>query len=434
MAAPIEVIFTSEGTGQLWNTCVLDLHSGTTLATYKGGASVPRTLCLLAEQYILSAVHNKSLIHVWSLQKREQLQLKMVCPGRVSGLAVSPEGSYCVAAVDEKLHLWQVCTGNLLLVLSRHYQTVRCIKFTDDGSHFISAGEDHLVLVWNLASVLADVQGKKVDPVHVWSAHSLPVTDVHIGCGGCRARVATASLDHTVKLWDIVSGDLLVSFIYDCSILSVAMDTAEYRLFAGGSNGKIYQANLFEKPVTKEHHIGSEQEETRGLVFTGHSKQVTCLSVNMDSSLLVSGSHDCSVKLWDIQSRQCIRTLAHKGPVTNLVISPTPPGVSSSEWKTSLPLQQFKRQLFTAEDQAEDQTLHIKIKRSKRDEGEKGSSGTFVEHCLLEEGLQTLGSTKGSNSEETHELKAHIAQLQTANKELYQFTMKNILHDKDNST
>ena len=45
----------------------------------------------------------------------------------------------------------KVASGNLLVILSRHYQRVSCLKFTDDGSHFLSSGEDNLVLVWKMA-------------------------------------------------------------------------------------------------------------------------------------------------------------------------------------------------------------------------------------------------------------------------------------------
>ena len=45
----------------------------------------------------------------------------------------------------------KVASGNLLVILSRHYQLVSCLKFTDDGSHFLSSGEDNLVLVWKMA-------------------------------------------------------------------------------------------------------------------------------------------------------------------------------------------------------------------------------------------------------------------------------------------
>ena len=38
-----------------------------------------------------------------------------------------------------------------MAVVGRHYQNVNVIKFTDNGSHFVSGGEDNLVIVWSLA-------------------------------------------------------------------------------------------------------------------------------------------------------------------------------------------------------------------------------------------------------------------------------------------
>lgn len=48
------------------------------------------------------------------------------------------------------MHIGQVCTGNLLAVLSQHYQPVSVLRFTDDGVHFVSGGEDGRVIVWKL--------------------------------------------------------------------------------------------------------------------------------------------------------------------------------------------------------------------------------------------------------------------------------------------
>lgn len=40
---------------------------------------------------------------------------------------------------------------------------------------------------------------------------------------------------------------------------------------------------------------------------------MTCLSVSTDGSILLSGSHDESVRLWDVKSKQCLRTVPLKG-------------------------------------------------------------------------------------------------------------------------
>ena len=47
--------------------------------------------------------------------------------------------------------------------------------------------------------------------------------------------------------------------------------------------------------------------------FCGCSKDVTCLVTSLDDTLLVSGSKDATVKVWDVCSLQCVRTLTHKG-------------------------------------------------------------------------------------------------------------------------
>ena len=41
----------------------------------------------------------------------------------------------------------------------------------------------------------------------------------------------------------------------------------------------------------------------------GHFGPVNSLSFSSDGSKIASGSHDCSVKLWDVTSGQCLQTL-----------------------------------------------------------------------------------------------------------------------------
>ncbi|KAL4219641.1 WD repeat-containing protein 18 [Mactra antiquata] len=413
----MEVLITSDISGQLWNACIWDINTGTSLTSYKGESTNHRGLCILGNQYLLGASCTKPLIHVWALQRREQHHLKIICPGKVTALTVSKDGTYCVAAAGEKLHIWQVCTGNLLAVLSRHYQTVNVVRFTDNGSHFISGGEDNLIIVWSISSIMSSIHNhtRKPDPVRIWSNHSLPITDLYVGKGGSQARVVSSSLDQTCKIWDMVSGELLHTIIFPCSIMSVTMDTAEYRMISGGSNGDIYCVNMYGQPIRKERHIDTQDNENV-TCFKGHSKQVTCLSISMDGTKLVSGSHDSSVKIWDIFSGQCLRSLPHKGPISNAMIIPTPPAVHNPEIKPTMPLQAFKRNLYTGDDS--EGYININLHNTCNVLDQQYTDLTDLEEKQSKESnIETLTA-------ELHEVKAK-------NKDLYLYTINEILHNKD---
>lgn len=81
------------------------------------------------------------------------------------------------------------------------------------------------------------------------------------------------------------------------------------------------------QPRTLEHHV--TEEEKKSCCMVGHTRQVTCLSVSLDGTTVASGSDDTTVRIWSSSSRQCLRTLPHKGPVTNVVIAIPPPGTSN---------------------------------------------------------------------------------------------------------
>ncbi|XP_042694188.1 WD repeat-containing protein 18 isoform X2 [Centrocercus urophasianus] len=311
MAAPMEVALVSDAAGPLCNCSVWELHSGSALPGYRGGNTGPRGLALLGGEHLLGAQLGKSYINVWELQRKDQLQQKIICPGPVTCLTASPNGLYILAGVAESIYLWEVSNGNLLAILNRHYQDLTCLCFTDDSSHFLSGAKDCLALVWNLYSVLQAEPSQIPDPRHVWSRHSLPITDMCCGFGGPLARAATASLDQTAKLWEISSGELLLSVLFDVGIMAVTLDLSEYHMFCGGMDGSIFQVDLCAWPVQRDRTFQTEREN--GKIFKGHRNQVTCLSVSTDGSLLLSGSHDETVRLWDIQSKQCLKTMNHKG-------------------------------------------------------------------------------------------------------------------------
>lgn len=155
------------------------------------------------------------------------------------------------------------------------------------------------------------------------------MTDLHVGSGAaCMARVVSASADQTVRLWDLGTGHCLFTFLFDHVVSSVIMDPCEYHLYAGLFNGEIVQVSLFNIAEANAPGVGATIEakttstdtsaNPRVKALTRHKARVTCLSTSFDASALASSSEDGDACIWDLRSRQVIRTLPHKGAVTNL--------------------------------------------------------------------------------------------------------------------
>ncbi|KAM5238269.1 WD repeat-containing protein 18 [Ctenodactylus gundi] len=426
MAAPMEVAVCTDSAAPLWSCVVWELHSGANLLTYRGGQVGPRGLALLNGEYLLAAQLGKNYICAWELQRKDQLQQKIMCPGPVTCLTTAPNGLYVLAGIAESIYLWEVSTGNLLLILNRHYQDISCLQFTGDSSHFISGGKDCLVLVWSLCSVLQVDPARIPAPRHVWSRHTLPITDLHCGCGGPLARVATASLDQTVKLWEISSGELLLSVLFDAAILAVTMDLAEHHMFCGGSDGSIFQVDLCTRPpMQRERSFQPEQDP--GRVFRGHRNQVTCLSVSTDGSLLLSGSHDETVRLWDVQSKQCIRTVTLKGPVTNAAIVLAPASMLNADFRPSLPLPQFNRHLLGAEHGDEPHRGGLTLRLGLRHQGSEPSCQERLEQLQAVMTHTMEKNVLGGQDQlrmRVAELEDEVCSLRKINRDLFDFSTR----------
>ncbi|XP_049790972.1 WD repeat-containing protein 18 [Schistocerca nitens] len=348
MTDTTEVVITSDGSGQLWNACVWDPNNGTSLMYYKGGGvSAPHTLCLLGNDYLLSADNARPLIHAWPLNSQETINLgtgRMLCSGCVNALAVSPNAQYCAAGIAERLHIWQIASGRLMAVSNRHFQDITCLKFTDDGTHIATGGEDCRVIVWPLAYLISQFANEmysvpgEAEPRYTFFDHSLPVKDVFIGPGGMRALLVSVSFDRTCKIYDLASGKLLLSLLFDAPLTAVTVDGTDSVVFVGTNSGKIQEFNI-SHPPRDVHHVVNETPKK----FVGHDKMITCLSSSIGGQTLLSSSTDMKVIVWDIPSGQCKRVLQHKGPVYNAFFTICPKQMFIEDWKPTVVLNGFQK-------------------------------------------------------------------------------------------
>lgn len=128
----------------------------------------------------------------------------------------------------------------------------------------------------------------------------------------------SASADRTLKIRNLGTGILLRSIAFPAPLTSLVVDPGEHAVYAGSAHGTIYDVALV--------NAGGSAAEQGWTPMEGHSQAVTCLAVSSDAGHLVSGSEDTSVIVWDLRSRQPVRTLAgaSKGPVSSVLLLQRP--------------------------------------------------------------------------------------------------------------
>lgn len=358
MSNLLEVLVTCDSNNTLWTSSIWDPHNGTNLMTYKGGGTAEnRTVCFLGNDYLAAVERTKPILHIWPLNSQQTVQgMRFVLPGKASAFAVTPDGSYCIAGIDEKIYLWQIASGNLLTIINHHYQKVNLLKFTSDGRFFVSAAEDGMVMVWSLVTVAANPEVELVtqavagqhDPIYIFSDHFLPVTDICISKTGMHGRLFTVSSDRSCKIYDLTSGELLLNLVFDEPLSAICLDVLELNVFIGSTEGKIVQISLTNPPRGRDVLINNDESS---ITFSGHTKTVTCLSVSLNGELLASGSNDEQVILWHIRSQQPMRVIKHKGPITNAFFSLNHKAIYKQDFTPNIILHSLERTLENKTDE-----------------------------------------------------------------------------------
>ncbi|XP_039294496.1 WD repeat-containing protein 18 [Nilaparvata lugens] len=419
-----EFILTSCLEDRIVSVHVWDPETGTEVMTFKeGGTLKSRTLSLLGSDYVMAAQQLKPVLTVWPVNSQKPLHApRLLCTGHVSALAPSPDAAYIAVAVQEKINIYQVCSGFLMGTGIRHFQPITVIGWSSDGSHVVCGGDDGLVTVWNIARIVT--RDERPEPEHTFCDHKLPITDIAIGGIHTNARLASVSADGTCRIYSLTSGKSLLTVVFNEVLTSVALNLVETDLFVGGTSGNIFQVNLQAPNGTsvEQAFFDPTMKQSSKAIFSGHEKAVTCLSCSESGATLLSGSNDESVKLWHISSKQCLRTISMKGAVTNsLFIRATKNMFDQNELKRSVILRPFQKSI-SSEEQNEycmeictDHDISSKWTKEKSFSDKHSRSSTFEDIA---------------DNSHLEDMKLEISRLRDINEKLYKFSIDHLIRKR----
>ena len=200
-------------------------------------------------------------------------------------------------------------------VLGRHGDRARA-SFSPDGKHVVSAGEDGIAQILDVA--------RKQPPIVLAHGRDIDVLAARFSPDG--RLVATASDDGALRIWDARDGARIRTIQVDGdALLSVRFDATMTRLVTGGEDGVVRISDVEGGPAISSYkgHAGLVYDaafvpRSRGIVSVGQDgtlrswspldvaalevpgtgKAPTSPSVSPDGTHVVSGYRDGRVRIW----------------------------------------------------------------------------------------------------------------------------------------
>jgi WD40 repeat protein len=249
-----------------------------------------------------------------------------------------------------RLHLWDVHTGDLIAVSDELNTITWDVEYSPDGESIVTAMGDGTVRLWGaddltplqsyplagevnsvaispdgryLAAGVAESGGGNVviqqdgSPIRRFWAHPYSVPSMDFSPTG--QFLATGAVDRSVKVWQVSDGRLVETLLQDGQGTSVLF-SPDGSLLASGmcalsdaqlkcSQGEIWAWNVPEWDLIR--------------TFRGPVDWVEDVDFSPNMSLVVGGGRDFAVYLWRLRDARLIRTLAgHTGPVAAVDFSP----------------------------------------------------------------------------------------------------------------
>ncbi|XP_032866920.2 striatin isoform X4 [Tyto alba] len=283
----------------------------------------------------------------------------------IRGLAFHPvEPVLITASEDHTLKMWNLQktapakkSASLdvepIYTFRAHNGAVLCVVMSSNGEQCYSGGTDGLIHGWNTTNPNIDPYDS-YDPSVLRGAF-VGHTDAVWGLvySGAHQRLLSCSADGTIRLWkatevapalnifndnqemgipssvDLVSSDpsLMVASFNSGHTSIFNMETRQRILTLESSvdttvssscqiNRVISHPTL---PISitahEDRHIKFYDNNTGKLIHSmvAHLDAVTSLAVDPNGLYLMSGSHDCSIRLWNLESKTCIQEFtAHR--------------------------------------------------------------------------------------------------------------------------
>ncbi|KAF2788382.1 WD40 repeat-like protein [Melanomma pulvis-pyrius CBS 109.77] len=245
-------------------------------------------------------------------------------------VALSADGRVLAACLGEDALLTDLTTGRELARIEGDGEVITALTLTPSASHLIVCSRSLSMRIYSLLPSDSEDDTLQFDLLRSLRPHTSPVVTLHVDSTG--TLLATGGADGIVKVWDIRGGYTthtfhghggVVSALHFFQVevqhedaaenikkrkrksrqeegsnadLGTGDSSVEYRLASGAEDGKIRVWNLHKK--------------SSAVVLDSHVSVVRSLEFSSQHNILISGSRDKTLILWDSRTWKAKRTIA----------------------------------------------------------------------------------------------------------------------------
>ncbi len=200
---------------------------------------------------------------------------------------------------------------HLLHTLTGHTEMVESVAVSPDRTRLASASDDGIVKVWDVTT------GQELLS---FSTYHTGISIFGLAFSPDGARMATASDDQTAKVWDTTTGEQLLVINHGAPLSAVAFSPDGKRLATAGADATA--------------RVWDSASGQQLLVLTGHAEAIRAGSIHPGGVIgvifapngkrLVTAGADGTARLWDAENGQALSVIS--GHTNEIYIALSPDG------------------------------------------------------------------------------------------------------------
>ncbi len=258
-------------------------------------------------QRLVSGGADKTL-RVWEVKSGELKKTFSRPAGRVRSLAISADGLLASSGDDCRIILWDLRTLKHIKDISTGQSRIWSVAFQQQGDKLLlsAGGDKQSLMLWQVdiehAGAKAEKAEKEEQPQSFSSVRVRPVRTYRGYTNGIRAvaflsdnRVIGGGDRGELSVWDTEGTRRATLPFHQARIWSVAVDLQHARIAS----------------ASDDHTIRLWNTETGQCLttLTGHNNWVRTVAFSSHGRFLVSGGDDCTIRVWNTASGFCRRVL-----------------------------------------------------------------------------------------------------------------------------